>query len=67
VFAYTGGADVVPKLPAARVEELARTPIAGALVMGGPCGNVVVISHDDPGAFGQDMPLFEEAIGFVGR
>ena len=68
VFAYTRGSDVVVKLPAPRVEQLAGTADARVLVMGERVMREwVVFSREDPRAFGDDLALFEEAMAFVGR
>jgi hypothetical protein len=66
VFAYTRGNDVVPKLPAQRIEQLLHTMDASILVMGKRAMKEwVVIRHKDPQAFRNDLALFEQAMAFV--
>ena len=67
VFAYTRGNDVVLKLPAQTIEQLLQTMDASVLVMGKRVMKEwVVIRHEDPQAFRYDLPLFEQAMAFVG-
>ena len=67
VFAYTRGDDIVLKLPAQQIERLLQTMDASMLVMGKRAMKEwVVIRHEDPQAFRDDLALFEQAKAFVG-
>ncbi len=66
IFAYTHGDGVVIKLPAKTIEGLVDKKYAAPLVMGKKVMKEwLVVEHDDPQAYKQDLELFKEAIGFV--
>lgn len=66
VFAYTRAEDVVIKLPPAKIKELVEKKEAAPLVMGQRVMKEwVVIRHDNPEAYQEELELFKEAIGFV--
>lgn len=66
VFAYIQGEGVVLKLPKEKALELVETAYAAPLVMGKRVMKEwVVIKHDHPKAYQQDVDLFKEAVAFV--
>lgn len=69
IFAFVGGRGISIKLPKPRVEEL----IAEGAPQMQPCevaeGVIwrewLIINHDDPAAYRDDLTLLEEAAAFV--
>ena len=66
VFAFTRRDDVVMKLPEGKIQELMDKRRASHLVMGKRVMREwVVIQHNDPGGYREDLGLFKEAMTFV--
>lgn len=68
IFCFIGSRGVSIKLPRRKVDELIAAGTARPMQVGD--GTIwkdwVNLDHDDSDTYADDLPLFEESIGFVG-